>query len=109
MLRLILFPGDELMVAPGRVEDVRCVARTAKGARCANLLMMTGPNLVPADAYSHGEGVWVQVASMARFSDADVARWRAQRCSTHAGAQAVDATPVEWVKADLRGVHADLV
>lgn len=108
--RTLVLVGGQILCAPTEVYDLQCVARTAKGKRCAK-------GVEPSQTAS-----WTELKSKLGLitvydldnarpytNDATVARWRAQHCPLHDAPDTVDFLAPEWEPFDPTGAHAALV
>lgn len=97
--------GRRVLCAPHGLE-MQCVARTRKGARCANRVHR-GP--LGGRRVMAWTGGLIEVVDL-RYNPADlVTRWLAQHCLTHDTLDVTDCERPEWEPFQPEGLHADLV
>lgn len=99
--------GDEILYSPtGVLAGLQCVARTAKGRRCRNVV--EAGQITNWSTLRSTSGVIV-VYELSWLADAERRRWLEQHCVVHDVPAAIDFESPEWEKFDPEGVHAHMV
>ncbi|WP_318275331.1 DUF6083 domain-containing protein [Streptomyces pharetrae] len=106
-VRHVIAYASVLWLAPGKIDDIQCVARAwTTGERCGN-------------AVSHGEGTWTEIEipytpgragqevlwsgstmwvyALHTLYPEEFRRWMRQRCSQHTGAMVDEVLPPQWI------------
>lgn len=99
---------SSLRLAPGRIEDLQCIATTQYGRRCSNFIYAADEGFwehveIPHAPGREGElilnatGGMMWVWTLAPLDFGAGTRWTKQRCEVHADSPAPDYGPREWV------------
>ncbi|MEU6332014.1 DUF6083 domain-containing protein [Streptomyces sp. NPDC047049] len=100
--------NTNLRLAPGRIEDLQCIATTQRGQRCSNSVYAADEGFWEHMEIPHAPGrqgelilnatggmMWVWTLAPLDFGAAT--RWFKQHCDVHAESPAPEYSPREWV------------